>query len=253
MKDAISKLPFPFLGANVYDTTWDERVFDAYKIFEKGGRQDRRHRTSVPLLSDRQSALADARLVVRHPRGGRGGQCREGEGRGCRRVVLLSHNGFDVDRKLAGRVEGIDVILTGHTHDALPEPVIVGKTVLVATGSHGKFLSRIDLDVGKGALKGFRHRLIPIFSDVITPDAEMAKKIDGLRAPYEDHLGRSLRRPRRFSTAAETSTARSTISSAGRCLRSAMRKSPFRRVSAGAPRCFRGRRSRQRTSTIPAP
>ena len=87
-------------------------------------------------------------------------------------VVLLSHNGFDVDRKMASRVKGIDVILAGHTHDALPEPVIVGKTLVVASGSHGKFVSRIDLDVKGGEVKGYKFRLIPIFSDVISPDKE---------------------------------------------------------------------------------
>ena len=65
-------------------------------------------------------------------------------------VVLLSHNGFDVDAKLAARVEGIDIILTAHTHDALPQPVRVGNTLLVASGSHGKFLSRLDVEVDGG-------------------------------------------------------------------------------------------------------
>ncbi len=192
MKDAISKLPFPFLGANVYDTTWDERVFDAYKIFEKGGRKIAVIGQAFPYcpIANPRWLMPDWSFGIREE--DVAANVAKARAEGADAVVLLSHNGFDVDRKLAGRVEGIDVILTGHTHDALPEPVIVGKTVLVATGSHGKFLSRIDLDVGKGALKGFRHRLIPIFSDVITPDAEMAKKIDGLRAPYEDHLGKEL-------------------------------------------------------------
>jgi sulfur-oxidizing protein SoxB len=113
---------------------------------------------------------------------------------GAEVIVLLSHNGFDVDRKLASRVPGIDVILTGHTHDALPQPVVVGNTLLIASGSHGKFVSQVDLDVADGAVKGWRHRLIPIFADVITPDAEMAALIDEQRAPYEAELNRVLGR-----------------------------------------------------------
>ena len=85
---------------------------------------------------------------------------------GAEVVVVLSHNGFDVDRKMAGRVKGIDVILTGHTHDAVPEPIVIGDTIMIASGSNGKFVSRIDLDVRDGRMMGFRHKLIPIFSDV---------------------------------------------------------------------------------------
>ena len=107
---------------------------------------------------------------------------------GAELVVCLSHNGFDVDRKMVSRVKGIDVILTGHTHDAVPEPVLVGETILIASGSHGKFISRVDLDVRDGRMMGFRHKLIPIFSDVITPDADMASLIDAERAPFKDQL-----------------------------------------------------------------
>lgn len=90
---------------------------------------------------------------------------------------------------MAGRVKGIDVILSGHTHDAVPEPVLVGETIIIASGSHGKFVSRVDLDVQGGKMMGFRHKLIPIFSDVIAPDAEMAALIDDdIRAPYKAEL-----------------------------------------------------------------
>ncbi|RMD95437.1 MAG: thiosulfohydrolase SoxB, partial [Alphaproteobacteria bacterium] len=79
-------------------------------------------------------------------------------------------------------------ILSGHTHDALPEPVQVGKTFIIASGSNGKFVSRVDLDVRDGEMKGLRHKLIPIFADVIAPDPEIAALIDAQRAPYLDDL-----------------------------------------------------------------
>ena len=129
---------------------------------------------------------------------------------GAQLVVLLSHNGFDVDRKLAARVSGIDVILTGHTHDALPEAVKVGKTLLIASGSHGKFVSRLDLDVQDGAVKDFRYKLIPLFADVIKPDAEMTAAIAKARAPYAKELARVVGQRTRCSTGAAISTARST-------------------------------------------
>ncbi|RMD49686.1 MAG: thiosulfohydrolase SoxB, partial [Alphaproteobacteria bacterium] len=112
----------------------------------------------------------------------------EVRGKGAQVVVLLSHNGFDVDYKMASRVPGIDVILTGHTHDAMPAPLMVGKTALIATGSHGKFVSRIDLKVDGGEVKDLRHKLIPIFSDVIAPDPEMAKLVEAERAPFKAEL-----------------------------------------------------------------
>jgi sulfur-oxidizing protein SoxB len=107
---------------------------------------------------------------------------------GAEVVVLLSHNGFDVDRKLAARVEGIDVILTAHTHDAMPAPVHVGNTLLVASGSHGKFLSRLDIEVDGGRVRDFSYGLIPVLADAITPDADMRALIGGIRSPHENML-----------------------------------------------------------------
>jgi sulfur-oxidizing protein SoxB len=113
---------------------------------------------------------------------------------GAQLVVLLSHNGFDVDRKLAARVSGIDIILTSHTHDALPEAIKVGNTLLIASGSHGKFVSRLDLDVQDGMVKGFSYKLIPLFADVIKPDAEMAAAVTKARTPYAKELAREVGR-----------------------------------------------------------
>jgi len=100
-------------------------------------------------------------------------------------VVLLSHNGIAVDLKLAGRVQGLDVMLAGHTHDALPQPVLVVKTIVVNSGSHGKLLSRLDLDVRRGRAAGYRYRLLPVFAQALPEDPEMARLIREIRAPHE--------------------------------------------------------------------
>ncbi len=90
--------------------------------------------------------------------------------KGAELVVCLSQNGFAVDQKMAGIVTGIDVILSGHSHDPLPEPVLVGQTYIIASGSHGKFVYCVDLGVRDGRIMRIRHKLIPTFSDLITPD-----------------------------------------------------------------------------------
>jgi S-sulfosulfanyl-L-cysteine sulfohydrolase len=99
-------------------------------------------------------------------------------------VVLLSHNGLAVDLKLAGRVRGLDVILGGHTHDALVKPLAVGRTLVLNSGSHGKFLSRLDLDVASSGLRGHRYRLVPVLSSSLPEDPIMARLIAELRAPH---------------------------------------------------------------------
>jgi sulfur-oxidizing protein SoxB len=107
-------------------------------------------------------------------------------------VVLLSHNGVAVDLKLATRVQGLDVILGGHTHDGLPAPIAVGRTLVVNSGSHGKFLSRLDLDVRGRRVAGHRYRLIPVLSQFVSEDPEMARLIREVRGPHEARLGERL-------------------------------------------------------------
>jgi sulfur-oxidizing protein SoxB len=101
-------------------------------------------------------------------------------------IVLLSHNGMDVDLKLASRVTGIDIILGGHTHDAVPQPITVknagGVTLVTNAGSNGKFLAVLDLELAKGKLSDVRYRLLPVFSELIKPDAAMQTLIENLRS-----------------------------------------------------------------------
>jgi sulfur-oxidizing protein SoxB len=190
VKELVEGLGFPFLALNIRDTEWNEPAFEPMKMFEKGG-------VKIAVLGQAfpYTPVANPRWMM--PKWSFG--IREEDVRanvekarkaGAQLVVLLSHNGFDVDRKLATRVSGIDVILTSHTHDALPEAIKVGNTLLVASGSHGKFISRLDLDVSGGAIKNFRYKLIPLFADVIKPDTEMTTAVAKARAPVADDLAR---------------------------------------------------------------
>ena len=120
----------------------------------------------------------------------------EARGKGAQVVVLLSHNGMDVDLKLASRVSGIDAILGGHTHDGVPQPTIVanrgGKTLVTNAGSNGKFLAVLDLDVRGGKVADFRYRLVPVFAALLPPDPGMAALIAKVREPYAAKLDEPL-------------------------------------------------------------
>ena len=186
--EIIETLDFPFLGANIFDNEWDEPAYEPYQMFERGGVKIAVIGQAFPYLpiANPRWMFPSLSFGIREDRMRE--VVEEVRAEGAETVVLLSHNGFDVDRKLAGRVDGIDVILTGHTHDALPEPVWVNKTALIASGSNGKFVSRIDMDIQGGEMKGLRHKLIPVFSDVIAPDPDVAALIDAERAPYKAEL-----------------------------------------------------------------
>lgn len=192
VNEIVDTLDFPFLGANIFDAEWDEPAYEPYKMFERGGAKIAVIGQAFPYMPIANPGWMFPGLSF----GVREERMREvvAEVRaaGADLVVCLSHNGFDVDRKMAAQVDGIDVVLCGHTHDALPEPVMVNDTLLIASGSNGKFVSRVDLDVRDGQMMGFRHKLIPIFSDVITPDPEMAKVIEAERAPFAGELSEVL-------------------------------------------------------------
>jgi sulfur-oxidizing protein SoxB len=190
VKELTASLGFPLLALNIRDSEWQEPVFDAFRMFEKGG-------IKVAVLGQAfpYTPLGlPSRLIPKWSFGIREDDIQANVDRvrqdRADLVVLLSHNGLDIDLKLASRLKGIDVILTAHTHDPLPEPLKVGRTLLVAVGSHGKFLGRLDLDVGGGEIKDFRYKLIPLFADAISGDPEMKAAIEKVRAPFAAELSR---------------------------------------------------------------
>ena len=120
----------------------------------------------------------------------------EARGKGAQVVVVLSHNGMDVDLKMASRVTGVDAILGGHTHDGMPVPTIVknksGQTIVTNAGSNGKFLGVIDFDVKNGKVSGFKYHLLPIFAHMLPADKAMDALLTKIRAPYESKLAEQL-------------------------------------------------------------
>lgn len=190
VSEIVEGLPFAALGQNIFDAEWDEpaELFPPYKFFESGGVKVAVIGQAFPympianpgwMFPEYSFGIRDTNMQK---------MVDEVRSLGAELVVCLSHNGFDVDKQMAGRVSGIDVILSGHTHDALPEPTLIGETIIVASGSNGKFVSRVDLDVRNGRMLGFRHKLIPVFSDVISADPAVSKLIDEQRAPYASRL-----------------------------------------------------------------
>ena len=194
VKELIKGIKFPFLAGNVRDTDWGEQVFPSTAYFERGGVKIAVIGQAFPYtpIANPRYKIPKWSFGIREEAVRANVAAARKQGAGL--VVLLSHNGFDVDRKLAARVEGIDVLLTGHTHDAVPAVIKVGRTLLVSSGSHGKFLSRLDLDIEGGRVRDFRFRLIPVLADVIRPDPKMAALVAKLRAPYEAELGTVLGR-----------------------------------------------------------
>ena len=194
VEELVKQLRFPFLAGNVKEATWGDAVFQPRAVFERGGLRIGVIGQAFPYtpIANPRYMIPDWSFGIEEEKLAANVAALRAEGVDL--VVLLSHNGFDVDRKLAGRVKGIDVILTGHTHDALPEPVVVGNTLLVASGSHGKFLARLDLDVSGKRIVNYSFRLIPVLADAIAPDPDVAALVREIRAPHQDVLGKVLGR-----------------------------------------------------------
>lgn len=182
-----------FVAQNVKDATWGEPVFNPYTIREVGGVRVGVIGQAFPYtpISHPRRFVPDLTFGIQED----GIQAQVDELRQQKKVdvvVLLSHNGLYVDLKLAGRVKGLDVILGGHTHDGVPRPLLIGKTLVINSGAHGKFLSRLDLDVKDGRVRDYRYKLIPVLSREIPADPEMSALIERVRQPHQAKLGEVL-------------------------------------------------------------
>ena len=185
-----------FLAQNVKTSDFGDAVFKPYVIKEING-----VRVAIIGQAFPYTPIANpAWLMPNWTFGIRESEMQEAvndaRAKGAQAVVLLSHNGMDVDLKMASRVSGIDAILGGHTHDGVPVPVIVknpgGQTVVTNAGSNGKFLGVLDLDVKGKAVVGFNYRLLPVFSNLLPADKDMSALIAKSRAPHKAKLTEKL-------------------------------------------------------------
>ncbi|WP_126444004.1 thiosulfohydrolase SoxB [Sulfuricystis multivorans] len=193
-KDFAGKIDF--VAQNVKTADFGDPVFKPYSLREMNG-----VKVAVIGQSFPYTPIANPRYLV--PEWTFGIQDEEmqkvvdeARAAGAQVVVVLSHNGMDVDLKLASRVTGIDAIFGGHTHDGVPQPVKVknaqGVTLVTNAGSNGKFLGVLDFDVKAGKVVDFRYKLLPVFSNLLPADAEMAALIEKIRAPHLDKLQEKL-------------------------------------------------------------
>ena len=184
--------PIEFIAQNVKTTDFEDPVFKPYSLRSINGVAVAVIGQAFPYtpIANPRHMVPDWSFGIQEPRVQQ--MVDEVRARGARLVVLLSHNGMDVDLKLASRIRGIDVILGGHTHDGVPAPITVGRTLVTNAGSNCKFLGVLDLEVKGREVAAYRYRLLPVFSELLAPDAEMAKYIAGTRAPHESKLQEKL-------------------------------------------------------------
>jgi len=185
-----------FVAQNIKTADFGDPVFDAYTLREMNG-------VKVAVIGQAfpYTPIANPRYLVPNWTFGIDDENMQvsvdaARAAGAQVVVVLSHNGMDVDLKMATRVTGIDAILGGHTHDGVPAPVKVknagGVTLVTNAGSNGKFLAVLDFDVKNGKVSDFRYKLLPIFSDLLKADASMAALVTKIRAPYDAKLAEKL-------------------------------------------------------------
>ncbi|MFZ9239143.1 MAG: thiosulfohydrolase SoxB, partial [Burkholderiaceae bacterium] len=185
-----------FVAQNIQTTDFGDQVFAPYTIKEMNGAQVAIIGQAFPYtpIANPRYMVPDWRFGVQEEQLQK--RIDEVRSKGAQAVVLLSHNGMDVDLKLASRVRGLDAILGGHTHDGMPQPVIVsnggGKTIVTNAGSNGKFLAVLDFDVRGGRVQDYRYRLLPVLSNFLPPDPHMQTLIGKIRAPYEKKLAEPL-------------------------------------------------------------
>jgi len=190
------KAHIDFVAQNVVDNDWGEPVFPPYVIREINGVPMAIIGQAFPYtpIANPRYLVPDWSFGIRDDRMQK--MVEEARAEGAQVVIVLSHNGMDVDLKMASRVTGIDAIMGGHTHDAIPKPVVVenagGKTLVTNAGSNSKFLGVLDLDVKNGKVSDYRYHLLPVFSDLLPADADMSAYIEKVRAPYKDQLAEKL-------------------------------------------------------------
>ncbi|ADN09044.1 thiosulfohydrolase SoxB [Sulfurimonas autotrophica] len=198
VKELIDMLDAKFISQNIvgddpFADEYEELIFEPYTIEERGGAKIGIIGQSFPFTSTANPKeftegwsfglrLETLQEYVDELKNEKKVDC----------VVVLSHDGFSVDQEVARKVKGIDFILSGHTHDPSPEPIVINDTVIVIAGSHGKYIGRLDIDAKDGKVNGYEYKLIPIASNIIPADPEGVKLVNKLYAPFDKEFNEVL-------------------------------------------------------------
>ncbi len=198
VKELIDMLDAKFISQNIigddpFADEYEELIFEPYTIEERGGAKIGIIGQSFPFTSTANPKeftegwsfglrLETLQEYVDELKNEKKVDC----------VVMLSHDGFSVDQEVARKVKGIDFILSGHTHDPSPEPIVINDTVIVIAGSHGKYIGRLDIDAKNGKVNGYEYKLIPIASNIIPADPEGVKLVNKLYAPFDKEFNEVL-------------------------------------------------------------
>ena len=185
-----------FVAQNVMSTDFEEPVFAPYVIKEINGVPVAIIGQAFPYtpVANPKHFIPEWSFGIRDDRMQE--MVDEARSKGAKVVVVLSHNGMDVDLKMASKVSGIDAIMGGHTHDGVFQPVVVenagGKTLVTNAGSNGKFLGVLDLEVKDSKVTDYRYKLLPVFANLLPANPDMTKLIEKIREPFKKELAEEL-------------------------------------------------------------
>lgn len=185
----LNALNYPMLAINCYDKTTDKLVFDPYLIKEVNGLKIGIIGIAATIIDKTMPQHFAEGLYFSLGNEELPGYIAELKDQDVDLVILLSHLGFPQEVKLAQEVDGIDVLLSAHTHNRVYEPALVNDTIIFQSGCHGSFLGHLDLVVENKKIVDYKHQLV-VLDESLDEDLDMKAAIEKDLEPYKEQLNK---------------------------------------------------------------